>query len=255
MGKNILCILSSPRQNSNSGLLAEAVLEGAAEHGGKAEVIRLVERNINPCHGCFACTRSDRGCVQHDGMTDLYPLIASADALVMATPIYYFNMSGQLKTFIDRCIAVDVGGGKRGLRGKKLAVTMAYEGEDPFDSGCINAIRCFQDICRYTGMELKGQAYGTALEPGAILANKKLLDEARELGRIQSLLSEQKATSTQYRRISATGNAAERDPIRPKASGREGPGEKTFSREASPPIPFSLTGNTMPAGRTASPVR
>ena len=101
MGKNILCILSSPRQNSNSGLLAEAVLEGAAEHGGKAEVIRLVERNINPCHGCFACT---------DGMTDLYPLIASADALVMATPIYYFNMSGQLKTFIDRCIAVDVGG-------------------------------------------------------------------------------------------------------------------------------------------------
>ena len=167
MGKNILCILSSPRQNSNSGLLAEAVLEGAAEHGGKAEVIRLVERNINPCHGCFACTRSDRGCVQHDGMTDLYPLIASADALVMATPIYYFN-----------------GGGKRGLRGKKLAVTMAYEGEDPFDSGCINAIRCFQDICRYTGMELKGQAYGTALEPGAILANKKLLDEARELGRI-----------------------------------------------------------------------
>ena len=116
--------------------------------------------------------------------TDLYPLIASADALVMATPIYYFNMSGQLKTFIDRCIAVDVGGGKRGLRGKKLAVTMAYEGDDPFDSGCINAIRCFQDICRYTGMELKGQAYGTALEPGAILANKKLLDEARELGRI-----------------------------------------------------------------------
>ena len=122
--------------------------------------------------------------MQHDGMTDLYPLIAAADALVMATPIYYFNMSGQLKTFIDRCIAVDVGGGKRGLRGKKLAVTMAYEGEDPFDSGCINAIRCFQDICRYTGMELKGQAYGTALEPGAILANKKLLDEARELGRI-----------------------------------------------------------------------
>ena len=108
---------------------------------------------------------------------------------------------------------------------------MAYEGEDPFDSGCINAIRCFQDICRYTGMELKGQAYGTALEPGAILANKKLLDEARELGRIlypdtQSLLSEQKATSTQYLRISATGNAAERDSIRPKASGRRGRGRK-----------------------------
>ena len=49
----------------------------------------------------------------------------------MATPIYYFNMSGQLKTFIDRCAAVDVGGGKRGLRGKKLAVTMAYEAKIP----------------------------------------------------------------------------------------------------------------------------
>lgn len=85
------------------------MLEGAAEHGGKAEVIRLVERNITLSR-LFCRTRSDRGCVQHDGMTDLYPLIASADALVMATPIYYFNMSGQLKTFIDRCIAVDVGG-------------------------------------------------------------------------------------------------------------------------------------------------
>ena len=77
---------------------------------------------------------------------------------------------------------MDVGGANGYLRGKKLAVTMAYEGEDPFDSGCINAIRCFQDICRYTGMELA--QWLTALEPGAILANKKLLDEARELGRI-----------------------------------------------------------------------
>lgn len=108
MGKNILCILSSPRQNSNSGLLAEAVLK-VPPNTRQGQVIRLVERNINPCHGCFACTRSDRD-AQHDGMTDrISPLIASADALVMATPIYYFNMSGQLKTFIDRCIAVDVG--------------------------------------------------------------------------------------------------------------------------------------------------
>lgn len=186
MGKNILCIQSSPRRNSNSSLLAEAVLEGAEENGGKADVIRLVERNINGCHGCFVCARSDKGCVQRDGMTDLYPLIVAADALVLATPIYYFNMSGQLKTFIDRCIAVDLGGkdgGRRGLSGKKLAVTLAYEDEDPFASGCVNALRCFQDICRYTGMELKGQVYGTALEPGAILANRQLLEEARELGR------------------------------------------------------------------------
>ena len=98
------------------------------------------------------------------------------------------NLPIEIKLYGDWHKAIELvdnlGRGKRGLRGKKLAVTMAYEGEDPFDSGCINAIRCFQDICRYTGMELKGQAYGTALEPGAILANKKLLDEARELGRI-----------------------------------------------------------------------
>lgn len=183
MEKRVLCILSSPRQNSNSGLLAEAVAEGAATAGAKADVVRLVERNINACHGCFACVHGDRGCVQDDGMTELYPLIRAADALVMATPVYYFNMCGQLKIFIDRCIAVDLGGGKRGLRGKKLAVTLAYEGEDPLDSGCVNAVRCFQDICRYSGMELKGQVYGTALEAGAIRSNKKLLEQARELGR------------------------------------------------------------------------
>lgn len=156
MGESVLCILSNLRQNSDSGLLAEAVLKGATEHGGKVEIVRLAERNINPCHSCLVCTRFDRGCAQHDGMTDLYPLIASADALIMAAPIYYFNMSDQLKAFIDRRITADVGGGKRSLRGRKPVVTMAYEGEDPFDPDCISAIHCSQDICRCMSMGLKG---------------------------------------------------------------------------------------------------
>ena len=110
--------------------------------------------------------------------------LSTSDPIPCSFSSACFVLAFSVRTLSSSSASFPKEGGKRGLRGKKLAVTMAYEGEDPFDSGCINAIRCFQDICRYTGMELKGQAYGTALEPGAILANKKLLDEARELGRI-----------------------------------------------------------------------
>ncbi|MFQ9491457.1 MAG: flavodoxin family protein [Bilophila wadsworthia] len=180
MGKNILCILSSPRQNSNSGCWPKAVRRCRTRRQGRSHPACGAEHQSLSRLFRLHPFRQGRAARRYDGSVSFDRFRRCAGNGY----IYYFNMSGQLKTFIDRCIAVDVGGGKRGLRGKKLAVTMAYEGEDPFDSGCINAIRCFQDICRYTGMELKGQAYGTALEPGAILANKKLLDEARELGRI-----------------------------------------------------------------------
>lgn len=180
--KHILAVLSSPRKNGNSSLLAEHMLQGAAEAGAETEVVRLSGLEVKPCRGCYSCAKNPRvGCVQRDDMTELYPKIAAAQTLILASPIYFFNMSGPLKTFLDRCMASQYSGG--GLKGKGLALAFAFGGEDPYLSGCVNAIRCFQDTCRYTGMVYKGQIYGHADDPGELTGDAALLEQARALGR------------------------------------------------------------------------
>lgn len=178
--KRVLAILSSSRKNSNSGMLAESILKGAAAAGAEVAAIHLADLHIKPCLGCYVCASKGKACVQKDDMVALYPQIAAADALVLASPIYFFNMSGQLKVFLDRCLPVEHSAS--GLRGKKVALAMSYGGIDPFDSGCINAIRCFQDMCNYCKMSLVGQVYGSATEAGALASNPELLEQAEQLG-------------------------------------------------------------------------
>lgn len=180
--KHVLAVLSSPRINGNSSLLAENILQGAAESGAETEIIRLSGLDIKPCRGCYSCAKNPRvGCVQRDDMADLYPKIVAAHTLVLASPVYFFNMSGPLKTFLDRCMASQYANG--GLKGKGLALAFAFGGEDAYLSGCVNAIRCFQDTCRYTGMIYRGEIYGHAEEPGEVAAHTALLEQARALGR------------------------------------------------------------------------
>lgn len=179
--KRILAILSSSRKNSNSTLLAEEILKGAESKSAEVEIVRLSGLDIKPCRGCYACAKEgSKGCIQRDDMSSLYPKIAEADLLVLATPVYFFNMSGQLKIFLDRCLAAQYAG--KGLKGKGLVLALAYGDVDPFRSGCVNAIRCFQDVCAYCDMAYKGQVYASGMEPGEIISNTAVLEEARQLG-------------------------------------------------------------------------
>lgn len=177
----ILGILSSPHSNSNSDMLARTVLQGAADAGGKTEALRLPELDIQPCLGCYACRKyPDKGCVRRDDMTRLYSTIAAADALVLAGPVYFFNMSGPLKTFLDRWLPLHAGGK---LKGKRLASAFVFAGTDGYDSGCVNALRCLQDTCRYTGMLYRGEVYGRTSTEGELDNREALLHEALHLGR------------------------------------------------------------------------
>ena len=101
MPKNILILSTSPRRKGNSAALAEAFAAGAREAGNTAEVISLCGRKLEFCRGCLACQKTGR-CVIDDDVRDLLPKIHDADVLVFATPIYYYEMSGQMKTLIDR---------------------------------------------------------------------------------------------------------------------------------------------------------
>ena len=99
--KKILIISSSLRAGSNSGALAEAFARGAREAGHEAELISLRGKTVGFCRGCFVC-QEKRRCVIRDDADAICQKALNADVLVFATPIYYYEMSGQLKTLLDR---------------------------------------------------------------------------------------------------------------------------------------------------------
>ena len=111
MGKNIVILIGSPRPKGSTAALARAFAEGARSSGHNVTEFFLGGMEI---HGCKACRggRSDRDfpCVQHDGMDEIYPAVRGCDVLVLASPLYYWNLSGPLMTAINRLFALEEGG-------------------------------------------------------------------------------------------------------------------------------------------------
>lgn len=101
MNKKVLIISTSPRKNGNSETLADAFLKGVTDGGNTAEKISLYDKTIGFCKGCLACQKTGR-CVIHDDADMIAQKMLTADVLVFATPIYYYSVSGQMKTMLDR---------------------------------------------------------------------------------------------------------------------------------------------------------
>lgn len=101
MSKKILVISTSLRAHSNSKALAEAFAEGAASAGHEVELVSLRDKQISFCRGCFACLKLGR-CVIKDDAPAIVEKMHDADVIVFASPIYYYEMSGQMKTLLDR---------------------------------------------------------------------------------------------------------------------------------------------------------
>jgi multimeric flavodoxin WrbA len=178
----VLIFMGSPRRYGNSATLAQQVAQGADVAGADVECFYLHGMEIHPCTACDKChedTASD--CVIDDDMRELYPKLRRADAIVIASPIYWFTMSAQTKLLIDRWYAL---GGPQGyaLRGKRFGIVLTYEDDDPFASGAVNALRTFQDAASFLGAEIAGYVYGRAAAPGEIKANADLMEKAFVLG-------------------------------------------------------------------------
>ena len=98
---NILIISGSPRKGGNTELLAEAFAKGAAEHH-HVEIVSVHDYKVNPCLGCNACFKTNGICAQKDDMAIIYEMMNQADMLVIASPVYFYGFSAQLKAVIDR---------------------------------------------------------------------------------------------------------------------------------------------------------
>ena len=103
--KRVIVISTSLRKGSNSDMLADQFAEGAKAAGHEVEKISLVGKNIQFCKGCLGCQKFGR-CVINDDVNDIMAKVLQADVICWATPIYYYEMSGQMKTLIDRMNAM-----------------------------------------------------------------------------------------------------------------------------------------------------
>ena len=174
----VLAISSSPRLHGNSDLLCDQFLKGAAEAGHSVEKIRLSEKSISPCAACNGC-QSDAVCAKKDDMADILNDVINADVIVLATPVYFYSMSAQMKIFIDRCFARF-----REITGKDVyfIVTSAapqHEAAEETIAGLRGFLRCLpeaqeKDIIYGSGAWDKGDilrhpAYEKAFELGKAL--------------------------------------------------------------------------------------
>ena len=181
--KQVLVVLGSPRKNGNSSTLAARISRWARSAGAKVETLFLQDLNINPCRACDTCQKHDsKGCAIKDDMQKIYSKLIRADAWVIASPVYWFTMSAQTKVFMDRCYALPAYT-KNPFAGKRIAIAMSYGDVDPVRSGCVNALRTFQDAFRYTRSKIVGMVYGSAMKAGEIENNEALMREAEELGK------------------------------------------------------------------------
>ena len=130
VNKKIVILNGSPREKGNTAALVNAFSKGAEEAGNTVRIFRLGKMEIHGCKGCFGGHSSKEcPCVQKDDMAQIYPAVKQCDMVVLATPLYYWNMSGQLRTAIDRLFALEEGD-ENLLRGhnRASALLMAAEG-------------------------------------------------------------------------------------------------------------------------------
>lgn len=175
----VFSVLGSPRRKGNTSVILERFLQGIREnHVGVEEyVVFLHEKSIKPCMACDSCKTGTKTCVVDDDMQRLYGEVKKADLIVFATPIYWWNMSSQLKTFLDRLYALDY---ENDFRNKRFVLLMTYGGEDP-NSGALLLEKSLREVCEFLAMDFAG-SFGLCSENPSE-QNDKLIEEAYKLGK------------------------------------------------------------------------
>ena len=177
MKKNVLVISSSLRSGSNSELLAKAAMDGAVAAGHDVRWLSLKDKKYEFCKGCLACQNTGK-CVIRDDMDDMINLVKDAYAIIVATPVYYYGMSGQLKTFLDRCNPLYIADYQ--FREVYLLTTSAEDGEEVYQTtrgGLQGWIDCFPKAS-FAGL-VSG---GGVNNPKEVTFHPELLKQAYELG-------------------------------------------------------------------------
>ncbi len=179
----VLGISGSPRAGGNSETLLAEALKGASSRGAEARMVELRASDIGHCQGCNACF-SDGECRIEDGMSPLYELVAEADVIILASPVYFSGMSSVMKQFIDRCQSLwarkEVLGQRVGGPGRRGAlISVGGQGSPVFR----NSISVAKSLFNSIDVEYQGELTAADVDSkGEVFDKPWLLREARELG-------------------------------------------------------------------------
>lgn len=177
MSKKILIIGTSPRRNGNSNRLAVEFQKGAIEAGNQAEIVYLDDKTINFCKGCLACQKLKK-CVINDDANEITNKMKDSDVIVWATPVYYYCISGQMKTMIDRANPLFASEYK--FKDVYLLAAAADCGDYTF-KGTINALEGW--IACFNGVQLKGVVTAGGVDSVGAIEGNPVLNKAYELGK------------------------------------------------------------------------
>jgi multimeric flavodoxin WrbA len=187
--KNILALAGSPRKKSNTHFLLDKVAEGACEAGAQIKIIYTATKQAGGCISCYKCQGSDEfACAVEDDVQEFLREVPQVQEIIIATPVYWFGPSAQIKRYIDRLfsfmkIDATTGGYKSGLAGKGLSLVLTAGGE-PFD-GADLVVEMMRRIANLTGMIFRGTIGAYSVQTRKQLEeDAKLLESAVNFGKL-----------------------------------------------------------------------
>lgn len=169
----IVGILGSERKGGNTEVLLDVALEEAQKNGVLTDKVPLRDKSIAPCDGCLGCTKTGK-CVIEDDAQEIYQKMLESEGIIWATPVYFWSMSGQTKTLMDRTYA---------LLFPKLQLTNKIGGLILVAGtrGCMNTANAFHMYFNYNHMFFAEFAFGYAREKGEIKKNAFVINMAKEM--------------------------------------------------------------------------
>ena len=177
MTKKVLILSSSPRRGGNSDTLCNEFMRGAIESGNEAEKVFLRDKTIHYCTGCSTCSLHGKPCPQKDDAAEIIEKMVAADVIVMATPVYFYTMSAQMKTLIDRCCGLYTE-----MKNKEFYfIVTAAEDDRKLMERTVDTFQGFLDCLE--NPTIKGGVYGTGGWHVGEIKDKPALREAYEMGK------------------------------------------------------------------------
>ncbi|MFZ2456879.1 MAG: flavodoxin family protein [Candidatus Altiarchaeia archaeon] len=174
--------IGSPRKGGSTEILVNEILAGASEKGAQIAVYNVTELNIKGCKACYSC-RDRIGCILKDDMQKLYEEINKASAVVFGSPIYMWQMSGQMKLFIDRLLPFQNPGSPL-KKGKRKDLILAFTQGQTDSALFMPYYESTGEMLEVLGFNIKGLIVAPGVdEKGGVLKQKDTLKKARMMGR------------------------------------------------------------------------